>query len=782
MTIDTQTAVNPAPRLPDGAARWVSAPELPKDNRTLYFRHEVDLPAAVVRGRAYVTALGWYKLEVNGIDLTGDALVPRWTPFDAYVEYQTHDVTAAFTAGPNVVGMVVADGRFRGRLGVFGRSRQYGDRLAAFVRMDLELADGSTVTIATDDSWQVGTGAIRTADPMNGERVDAGLLGSDWSRPGGSVVGVQPVEVLDEQRTLIPEEVAPVTSIARLAPVAISRTPSGRILVDFGQNFAGVVRIDLPAGSGTVVLKYSEVLTPSGELDEHYLGLGGSKKEWFQRDEVTLGTNSVRYQPRFTIHGFRYVTIEGLPGDLAPEAIEGVVLSSDLRAISTFTASDPRLEQLWRNVGWSLRSNFTDTPTDCPTRERSGWTGDIQIFGSTAVQLVDAGAYLRRYLRNVATEQRADGRVPPFIPAEESPGRTRNMLGFTSTSVGWGDVTVMLPWALYWYRGDREVLEQQYDSAKAWVDSLARRARKRGRSRWLARPVGDLEQYVLASGYNWGEWLRPDDNPMRELAVNVLKGRPAVATAYFANSARLLARIAEVLGKADDARHYADLAEKVRRAYNAAFVRESGARIGDDRQDDYVRALAFDLLPVEHRPAAVSRLVELIEQAGDHLATGFLSTALLLPTLVDHGRTDVAMRLLLQDTAPSWLSLLKQGATTIWETWEGYDAKGNAQFSHNHYSLGAVAQFLQERLAGLAPAEPGYRRIRIAPIVDSPITAASTSTDTPLGLASVGWEVTDGVLTVHARVPDGGTAVLELPGCEPEELPAGDHDRTLTLG
>jgi len=757
-------------------AEWIGHPtDNKRDPRTLYFYKMYDLPAPVVHGRAYATALGWYRLFVNDTDMTGPALVPRWTPFYVYTEYQVYDVTNAFREGRNTVGVVVAEGRYRGNNGAFAKAARYGDHLAAFIEVDLELADGSSLTLHTDGSWEVSHGRIRTADPMYGERADLRIPELPWANDEQREPRTVHAVVRQQRSRLIAEEVNRVTEIARLSGEVIA-APSGAQLIDFGQNVSGIARIRLSGPPGeTVKILYSEALDDNGELAIDYLGIPGKKNDWFQRDEVILPGQPVTYTPWFTIRGFRYVAVQGAVQPLTSQDVKAIVLSSDLEQISEFHASDPRLERLWTNVMWSLRSNFTDTPTDCPTRERSGWTGDIQIFGPTAVQLVDADAYLRRYLRNLAAEQYDDGRVPPVIPAEDAPGRARNCLRLTKSSTGWGDVAVMLPWTLYLYYGDIEILRQQYDSAKAWVDHLATRAAtKRGWRRRFRRGTGPLEKYIVDTGYQWGEWLRPGETGGSALLSNILGERASVATAYFAQSAKLLSQIAEVLDRPADATRYRTLADNAARTWRAAFVTANGARIDNDRQDDYVRGLAFDLLLPEQRPAAGARLAELVEQADYHLGTGFLSTPMLLGTLADSGNADIAFRVLMQTSAPSWLDQVERGATTTWETWEGYK-NGKPYMSHNHYAKGSVAAFLQERVAGLSPADVAYRRFRVAPLIRAGLTSASVAIQTPYGRAASAWHIDEhGTITLTVTVPPGSSASVML-GDKDHEIGPGQH-------
>ncbi|MEV4124762.1 family 78 glycoside hydrolase catalytic domain [Nocardia sp. NPDC049707] len=762
------------------SAQWITAAPLtlPSTDAAVYLRGSVELTEEVVHGRAYVSGLGWYRFFVNGRDLTGAALVPRWTPFDKIVEYQTYDVSQNFRRGHNIIALAIGDGRYRGRIGMSARRAVYGDRLAGFAQIELALADGSTVTVVTDTSWHGGPGRILASDPMHGEHIDLRISDDDWLIGDNPPARMSPVEVLPPaSRSLVAEELPPVREIDALTPRTITRLPSGAQIVDFGQNMAGVVRIRLSGPEGSQVrLTHSELLAPDGELDLTYLDAPPVMKVAPQRDEVTLGGRVEWIEPWFTIHGFRYIQVDGLEDTLCPDDVRAVVLSTDLPVAGTFECSDQRLNQLQRNVLWGLRSNFTDTPTDCPTRERSGWTGDVQVFAPTAALLVDAHGYLNRYLRNLALEQFPDGTVPPFVPRETSTfhgGRNR-LVRITASAVGWGDVAVMLPWTLYRYYGDATVLRRQYDSMRRWVDHLEHTARtKRSPTRVLRKRVGARERYILDTGFHWGEWLRPGE-PFAVLARDLLWHRPVVATAYFAHSTMLMSRIAEVIGSTADAQHYAELSERVRDAWRSAFVQPDG-RIGADHQDDYVRALAFDLLTPEQRPGVVERLTQLIEQAGNHVGTGFLSTSMILPVLADNGRAELAFDLLLQTTSPSWLHQIERGATTVWETWDAYDKNGKGKGSHNHYAFGAVVQWLIEGIAGITPAEPGYRVVRVQPFVGGGLTHASASITTPFGAARSSWRVDGERVELDVTIPPGATGDIRLGDGRVERVGAGTH-------
>lgn len=782
MTKRTAAANAAAPVEPTTwTASWVTGPRPSKTTYpALYLWAGIEVREAPVRATGFVSSLGWHRLFVNGRDLTGPSLVPRWTPFDVTVEYIGYDVTEALASGTNTVAMAIGDGRFRGSIGYKSKRAVYGDRLAGLVQLEVEYPDGTTESFASGPGWLAGAGPIRTSDPKLGEVVD--LRVPDPRRSDGPPSGFVPVEVLATPRTLIPPTVPTVTQVAELRPVAITRLANGHQVVDFGQNFAGVVRLRLRGSAGTeVAITHSELLKPDGDLNLDYIQLTPLDR-WAQRDRVTLDGGERVWQPWFTIHGFRYASVAGLEADLTPDDVTGVVLSSDLEPVGEFDCSDERLNQLYRNVVWSMRSNFTDTPTDCPTRERSGWTGDIQIFAPTASLIADVHAYLRRYLDNLALEQMPDGTVPVVIPAERSAftdGKTPLLA--RRTSAGWGDASVLLPWALYHRYGDAEVIERQFESMKAWVDQAADRARTPGRARRkLPGRDPELERYVLDTGFNFGEWLRPGESAMAS-ALDAQKTSAVVATAYLEHSARLLGEMATVIGRDADAQHYRELADNVRRAWRYAFLHPDG-RIGTNRQDDYVRALAFGLLESSERDAAAARLVELIEAAGTHLGTGFLSTPMLLNVLADTGHADIAWNLLLQTSSPSWLYQVEHGASTTWETWEGRDKRGRPKYSRNHYSFGSVVQFLVEQVAGLAPAAPGYGRLAIRPLVGGGLTHASARLQTPYGEAAISWRVRSDHVEYHVLVPPAVTADFQAEhDATPTELGPGEHVLTRPL-
>ncbi len=491
--------------------------------------------------------------------------------------------------------------------------------------------------------------------------------------------------------------------------MAIEPSPSGSIVVDFGQNVTGRARITVRGEAGdTVTMRHAEVLD-SGELAMWLLRTAAATDTY-----VLAGAGDEVYEPAFTIHGFRYIGVDGWPGVLDAQSIEAVVCHSDMEPTGSFNCSDERLNRLHENVRWSMRGNFVDVPTDCPQRdERLGWTGDIQVFAPTAAFLYDCCGLLESWLSDLAAEQREFGTVPAYVPWVE-------LLWPVLPAAAWGDAAAVVPWVLYERFGDVDLLRRQYDSMRAWVDEVATLA-------------GD--DHVWADGFQFGDWLDPAAPPRDPGAART--DAALVATAYHAHTARLVARTADVLGHDDDRTRYDELADTITAAFNAEFVTPTG-RLASDAQTAYALALRFDLLPTAaQRTRAAERLVELVHQEDYCIGTGFVGTPLVCDALVDAGFVDDAYHLLLQTRCPSWLYPVTMGATTVWERWDSLLPDGSINrtemTSFNHYALGAVADFLHRVVAGLAPAEPGYRKLLVRPRPGGGLSHAGATLRTPYG-------------------------------------------------
>ncbi|WP_376796408.1 family 78 glycoside hydrolase catalytic domain [Thermogemmatispora sp.] len=738
---------------------WDEESERPQPAPLL--RREFEVAPGLRAGRLYITALGVYEAQLNG-HLVGDqVLAPGWTSYDQRLLYQTYDVTALLREGRNALGVMLGDGWYRGRLGFHGGRRNlYGERLALLAQLELHYADGRCERVVSDLSWRACEGPIRASDLYDGEVYDARQEKDGWSEPGYADHDWHGVRLLDwDLGRLAAPEAPPVRRTALLAPQAILTSPSGRTILDFGQNLVGRLRLRVRGAAGQqLTLRHAEVLE-QGELCTRPLRTARATDRYILR-----GQGLETWEPRFTFHGFRYAEVEGWPGELQPADIQAVVCHSDLERSGWFECSEPLLNRFHENVVWSMRGNFLSIPTDCPQRdERLGWTGDIQVFAPTACFLYDCAGFLSSWLRDLACEQTAEGIVPFVVPdiLRRIPGLPGEQ---PIPAAAWGDAAVLVPWTLYERYGDRELLARQFASMCAWVDLIARLAG---------------ESYLWQSGFQFGDWLDPAAPPEQPAAARAAP--EVVATAYFARSAEVLSWAAGVLGRRAEEERYRRLAARVRTAFQQAYVRPDG-QILSDAPTVYALALHFDLLrDPELRQAAGRRLVELVEAEGYHICTGFVGTPIICDALCSVGAAEVAFRLLLQRECPSWLYPVTMGATTIWERWDSLRPDGSLNpgemTSFNHYALGSVADWLQRTVAGLAPAAPGYRRLLVRPVPGGGLTYAAARLQTPYGLAAVQWQIEDETFELQVVVPPNTTARIVLPGTDaPQaEVGSGSH-------
>lgn len=708
--------------------------------------------AAIRRARIYATAHGVYELELNGVRVGDQELAPGWTAYESRLRYQTYDVTDLVAPGANGVGAWLGDGWWRGHLGWDGRKDLYGSRLGVLVQLEIEYADGERQVVASGPDWAAADGPIRSSDLYNGEDFDARLLDPSWSEAAADLGGWEPVAVRELDVTaLVAPDGPPVRCVESLAVREVITSRSGKTILDFGQNLVGRLRIRVTGSAGDVItLRHAEVLE-HGELAT------GPLRAAKATDTYTLaGDGEQTWAPRFTFHGFRYAEITGWPGDLDPTAVTAEVLHSDMERTGWFAASDPLVDRLHQNVVWGMRGNFVDVPTDCPQRdERLGWTGDLQVFAPTAEYLFDSAGFLTSWLKDLAAEQQRHGGTTMVVPAITT--------GYQGPMAGWADAATVVPWTLYRAYGDLEVLRTQFGSMAAWVDEVAAAAG---------------EDRVWSAGFQFGDWLDPTAPAGRPEAAQTYS--EIVATAYFARSARIVADAAAVLGRHEEAARYGGLADEVSSAFHREYVSRSG-RVLSDSATAYALALQFDLIadPAE-RTRAADRLAEIVRGNGYKISTGFIGTPLICDALSANGHADAAYRLLLQTENPSWLYSVKMGATTIWERWDSLLPDGtvnpSGMTSFNHYAFGAVADWMHRVVAGLAPAEPGYRRLRIAPQPPRRgLTEASARLRTPYGDASTAWVLEDGEIRVTVTVPVGATAEVVLPSGSTHEVEQGTH-------
>jgi alpha-L-rhamnosidase len=716
----------------------------PGVRRPPLLRKDFELDGEADQARLYVTAHGLYEIEINGVRVGDEALAPGWTSYDHRLRYRTHDVTGLLQRGANTIGVWLADGWYRGRLGFHGgHANLYGDRLAALAQLEVTLAGGARVTVGTDPSWRAARGPILSSGLLDGETYDAGQELDGWSSPGFDDAAWEPVgSVHRDLATLVAPTGPPVRCTQQIRPVEVTPLAGDRLLLDFGQNLVGRLRIIVSGPVGhEIVIRHAEVLQ-NGELCVRPLRDAVSTDRYLLRGEA-----AETWEPRFTLHGFRYAEITGWRGGEPRTDVVARVYHTDMERTGSFECSNELVNRLHDNVVWSMRGNFVDLPTDCPQRdERLGWTGDLQMFAPTAAFLYDCHGLLSSWLQDVAAEQLPDGTVPWFVPAipgghEWTPARP---------GAGWGDVVTLTPWAMHLAWNDPELLARQYDSARAWVDLITR----------IAGPSG-----LWNTGFQLGDWLDPAAPPEDPAAGRT--DRYLIATAYYAWSADHLARIAGVLRCNADRRHYTALARRVRRAFLRKYRLPDG-RMTSDTPTAYAIAIEFDLLPDEAaRTQAGQRLADLVAADGHTIQTGFIGTPLLAPALTATGHLESAYALLLQRECPSWLYAIDQGATTTWERWDSLLPDGmvnpGGMTSFNHYAFGAIAQWLHTTVAGLTSASPGYRDIVFRPRPGGGLTWASAEHESPYGRIGIRWELQPDGITVSATVPTGTRARIEWP-------------------
>jgi alpha-L-rhamnosidase len=713
-------------------------------------RKEFEISRGFTQARLYITALGLYEAQLNGQPVGDHVLAPGWTSYHHRLRYQTFDVTDLLREGQNALGAMLGQGWFKGRFGFAGgRSNIYGDKLALLAQLEITYADGTTERIITDESWRTARGPILESTLYDGETYDARLEREGWSEPGYNAQEwgeVRPVEW--DFATLEAPLGPPVRRTQELSPVSITTSPSGKTILDFGQNLVGRLKLTVRGEAGqTLTLRHAEVLQ-DGELYTRPLRFAKATDRY-----ILCGGKSETYEPHFTFHGFRYAEVEGWPGQLQAEDIKAVVCHSDMERTGWFDCSDELINRLHENTVWSMRGNFLDLPTDCPQRdERLGWTGDIQVFSPTATFLYDCAGFLSSWLADLAADQTEDGIVPFIIPniMDEAPIPT----------AAWGDAAVFVPWVLYQRFGDKGILATQFESMRGWVDCL---------------DAVSGEKHLWDEGFQFGDWLDPAAPPDRpgEARTNP----HVIATAYFARSAELVGQAAEVLGKTEEAKRYLELAQRVREAFNKEYVTPNG-RMLSDTTTAYSLALEFDLLPTsEQRTHAGQRLVQLVRESSYHISTGFVGTPLICDALSSMGEYETAFLLITQKENPSWLYPVTMGATTIWERWDSMLPDGTVNpgemTSFNHYALGAVADWLQRVVGGLAPAAPGYRRLEIKPILSGGLTNARARHQTPYGLAECAWNLSEDQIEVSVQIPPNTSARVTLPGSEKESLEVG---------
>lgn len=780
----------------DWKAQWIGATLRGGARSTLpapYLRKGFHLPAKAVTARLYVTALGIYECSINGRHVGDDVFAPGWTDYGKHIQYLVYDVTDLLQEGENAISAVLGDGWAVGHIG-WGSRQQYVDRPRLLAQLEVRTADGKTIRIASDRTWRHWYGPLLDNDLLMGEAYDARLEMPGWDQPGFDERSWLPVECFEDAGAALVATNGPtVRRIQELTPVAdpvgAANVNKQRYLFDLGQNMVGRVRFQGSAPAGTsVTLKFAEVLDAEGNLYTENLRTARAT------DVYTFKGEGVEcWEPKFTFHGFRYVEVSGYPGPATRDTICGIVLHSEMTPTGSFTCSEPLVNQLQQNITWGQKGNFVDVPTDCPQRdERLGWTGDIQVFVRTAAFNMNVAGFMTKWLRDVADAQNDKGCIPPVVP---------NIGGLMEDGgPAWADAAVICPWTIYLAYGDRRVLEVNYDVMCRFMDFL----------------VATSPDFIRCTpGYDgwlgFGDWL----------SINADTPRDLIGTAFMAYDAQLMAQIAAILGRTRDSARYRRLLADVKKAFAARYLIGAKAAASESEiearrrqmaqwdaisrgslgvidfgpveskvfntalfqptQTAYVLALHFDLLPARLRPLAASELVADIERRGLHLSTGFVGAPYLPHVLSANGKLDVAYRLLAQKTWPSWLYPVTQGATTVWERWDGWTAENGFQDkgmnSFNHYAYGSIGAWLYSTVAGIEidPEQPGYKHSILRPQPGGDLTCATARLQTLYGELLSDWRIEDGYFHWDVVVPPNTTATAYLPTGETHHLQAGAH-------
>ena len=691
-----------------------------------YLRKDFSVGQAVKRAMVYVTALGVYELHLNGQRVGNDVLAPGWTEFRKRVHYQTYDVTAQVGEGGNTLGAILGDGWYASTLAHLGKRNFYGGRPRFMAQLVIELADGSTQVVASDESWKAAFGPICHADLLMGCELDTRLAMPGWDASGFDDRAWRAVATGGTPDTKVQASlVEPSRRIQELKTVKVNEPRPGCWTFDLGQNMVGWVRLKVRGTAGQrITVRHGEMLNPDGTI------YTASLRSCQATDFFTLsGKGEEILEPYFTFHGFRYVEVRGLSETPEADAVTGIVVHTPMRRTGSFECSSADLNQLYRNIIWGQKGNHLEIPTDCPQRdERMGWTGDTQFFAPTGMYNFDVAAFFTRWLTTCEDNQMADGTFPHVVP---------DIMG-GGGATAWGDAALLCTYHVYRAYGDTRIVVERFAALERYMQ-------------WLATKT----TAGISKVGGFGDWLNAGGGAKSE----------AIDTAYHAYLAQIMSEMARAIGHNDAADRYAKRHEEVKAAFVREFLQADGS-LKECSQTGYALAFSMNLLPAAMREKAAAKFVDEIKRFDWHLATGFIGTPRLLPALNAAGRNDVAYRLLLTDTYPSWLFPVKNGATTMWERWNGWTPQGFGDISmnsYNHYAFGAVGEYLYGAVGGIQAASPSYKTIVIQPVIGAELTWAKTSLDSIHGRIASNWKVAGDQLTLEVTIPANTAATVHVP-------------------
>ena len=726
-------------------AEWITHGFDAEDTTCPVFCKKIELGGKKLRrARIYATALGVYEIAINGKKVGDAFLAPGWTSYHNRLQYQSYDVTE-FLSGKQeaVIEITVGNGWYKGYLNGEGEKEFYGDRVALLGMLLLEDEAGGRTLTGTDTSWEVRAGTIRSAEIYHGERQDF------TDREGAQEhTCAEAFDASGKVKKIVAQESEPIRIVERILAKQLIHTPKGETVIDFGQNMAGLVEVRLPELGEkdvcTLVIRHAETLDKEGNFYDTNLRSAKATDTYVYGKDMENQT----VLSHFTYHGFRYICIEGIEGDIDIERFTACAMHTDMRRTGFFSCDNEQINQLQSNIVWGQRSNFFDIPTDCPQRdERLGWTGDAQIFCATGSYNFGTALFYRKWLQDVAVESDMEHGVPHLVP---------NIVGPSVGTAVWGDCATVIPWQLYETYGDKYMLAEQYPLMKLWVE-------------YIKEQSGDSVLWL--NGFQRGDWLALDAPASRPGLMSGGTDKNLVANVYYAIAARMTRDAAKALGNADDEREYGALYESIVEELNAEYVTEHG-RLVSETQTACALLLHFDLLKKEYRSRVAELLEENLRNHKNHLTTGFVGTAYLCHALTENGRHGIAEEVFLQKDYPGWFYAIGKGATTIWERWNSVLPNGDfdesGMNSLNHYSYGAIGDWLYRKVAGINPLMPGYRKVLIRPYLTHGMTEMEASLETMYGTVKSAWSCKGGKLTVDVWIPANTTAVLVLPEREGE--------------
>ena len=723
---------------------------------------------SIKKARLYITAHGIYDVRINGKKVTDTLFNPGFTSYDKRILYQVYEVENMLQR-ENAVSVTIADGWYKGKIAL-GRGCEYGDVPGLLLQMKIWYSDGETQVIESDKSWKYSyDGPVRTADLFLGEIYNAAMEDGDASLVSYDEKDWKQVLVGDRADNRLEAQAYPQVRVFQEIPAQrVWTAPNGDTLVDFGQNLAGILRVEIHGKAGEeICFEHGETLDQNGNYFYIFSETNKAQKDVY----ICRGDHTEIYQPGFTYHGFRYVRVTG-GSDWIKEQFTALAISSDNQVTGSFSCSDERINRLQHNIYWSQRSNNITIPTDCPTREKAGWTGDVVVYGATALFNQQMAAFYKDWLKSIRVEQKENGHILGTVP------QIKNYVSQAlAGSLGWGDVILTLPWQLYQMYGDKTVLEDNYEAMGKWMAAMERAAYELpnayNTTGFQRMPQGELkgrklenQHYLINSGFHFGDWIIPsvvNEQGFSDGPASAFLTMNYADTSLLAYIADLYADISGILGVSDKAEKYKNYAKRVREAFVEEYVTEN-YRLGQEMQGNYILALKYEMVPEKIASVFAARLNEMIVQNGFRLDTGFMSTPHLLDVLCDYGYRDTAWKVLFQEECPSWLYEVRNGATTMWENWDAIRVDGAiADCSFNHYAFGCVGDFLYRRVLGIQNTGVGYDRILIAPEYDIPLHKVAGSYDSIRGTIQVQWEKNDGKIHISGRIPPNTKAVLRMP-------------------